>query len=87
MWPGPGTCLLLIEKGKIADALGLSRSLLEHYLLLMLMSRGRKYPKLGISSRRELRAALRDRRAPGQASSRSPPGAVSRGDLVHGELG
>jgi hypothetical protein len=36
------SCLLMIERRKIADSLGLSRSLLEHYLLLMLMCRGRK---------------------------------------------
>src|SRR5260370_37126768 len=37
------TCLLLIEKRKIADALGLCRSILENYMLLMLMCRGHKY--------------------------------------------
>ena len=37
------SCLFLIEKSKIADALGLCRALLEHYMLLMLMCRGRKY--------------------------------------------
>jgi hypothetical protein len=36
------TCLLLIKNGRIADALGLSRSLFENYLLLMLMCRGTK---------------------------------------------
>lgn len=40
------SCLLLIENGKIADALGLSRSLLENYLLFMLMCRGKKYFQL-----------------------------------------
>jgi hypothetical protein len=40
------SCLLLIENRKIADALGLSRSLFENYLLLMLMCRGTKYFKL-----------------------------------------
>ncbi|HZD02717.1 MAG TPA: hypothetical protein VFA46_21755 [Actinomycetes bacterium] len=40
------TILLLIDRHKIADALGLSRSLLEHYLLLILMCRGRKYFQL-----------------------------------------
>ncbi|OBE94324.1 hypothetical protein A5776_23390 [Mycolicibacterium elephantis] len=40
------SCLDLIDKRKVADALGLSRSLLEHYLLLMLLCRGRKYFKL-----------------------------------------
>lgn len=37
------TCLLLIEKQKIADALGLCRSLLENYMLLILMCRGHRY--------------------------------------------
>jgi hypothetical protein len=37
------TCLVLIEKERIADALGLCRSLLENYMLLMLMCRGHKY--------------------------------------------
>lgn len=37
------TCLLLIEQAKIADALGLCRSLLENYMLLMLMCRGHRY--------------------------------------------
>ncbi|MDX3486617.1 DUF5677 domain-containing protein [Streptomyces sp. ID05-18] len=40
------SCLLLIENGKVADSLGLSRSLLENYLLFMLMCRGRKYFQL-----------------------------------------
>jgi hypothetical protein len=40
------TCLQLIAAGKVADALGLCRSLLEHYLLLMLMCRGYKYFRL-----------------------------------------
>jgi hypothetical protein len=40
------TCLQLIEREKIADALGLCRSLLEHYLLLMLMCRGHKFFRL-----------------------------------------
>lgn len=40
------SCLLLIENGRIADALGLSRSLFENYLLLMLMCRGTKFFKL-----------------------------------------
>lgn len=40
------SCLLLIENRRIADSLGLSRSLLENYLLLMLMCRGRKYFQL-----------------------------------------
>lgn len=40
------TCLDLIERGKIADALGLSRVLLEHYLLFILMCRGHKLFRL-----------------------------------------
>ncbi|WP_435601421.1 hypothetical protein [Streptomyces sp. C10-9-1] len=40
------SCLTLIENRKIADSLGLSRSLLEHYLLFVLMCRGRKYFQL-----------------------------------------
>src|SRR5215212_4784711 len=40
------SCLYLVEKKKIADSLGLSRSLLENYLLLILMCRGRKYFQL-----------------------------------------
>jgi hypothetical protein len=40
------TCVELIERNKIADALGLCRSLLEHYLLFMLMCRGHKFFRL-----------------------------------------
>ena len=40
------TCLLLIEKEKIADALGLCRAILENYMLLMLMCRGHKLFRL-----------------------------------------
>jgi hypothetical protein len=40
------TCLLLVQAERVADALGLCRSLLEHYLLLMLRCRGRKFFKL-----------------------------------------
>lgn len=40
------SCLTLIENRKIADSLGLGRSLLEHYLLFMLMCRGHKYFQL-----------------------------------------
>lgn len=40
------TCLLLIEKEKIADALGLCRSILENYMLFMLMCRGHKLFRL-----------------------------------------
>src|SRR5260221_12411698 len=37
------TCLMLIEKERIADALVLCRSILENYMLLMLMCRGHRY--------------------------------------------
>lgn len=37
------SCLKLIEAGKVGDALGLCRSLLENYLLFMLICRGEKY--------------------------------------------
>jgi hypothetical protein len=40
------TCIQLIEAGKLAESLGLCRSILEHYLLLVLMCRGRKYFRL-----------------------------------------
>ncbi|MDH6217091.1 hypothetical protein [Streptomyces pseudovenezuelae] len=40
------SCLMLIENGKISDSLGLCRSLLEYYLLLTLMCRGRKLIKV-----------------------------------------
>jgi hypothetical protein len=40
------SCLLLIENNLVADALGLGRSLFEHYLLFILMCRGRKLFKL-----------------------------------------
>jgi hypothetical protein len=40
------SCLGLIERGNVGDALGLSRSLLENYLLFILMCRGRKFFKL-----------------------------------------
>lgn len=40
------SCLGLIENEKISDSLGLSRSLLENYLLLTLMCRGTKYFRL-----------------------------------------
>lgn len=40
------TCLQLIDQGKVADALGLCRSILENYLLFMLMCRGHKYFRL-----------------------------------------
>ncbi|MFJ8800970.1 hypothetical protein [Streptomyces sp. NPDC102487] len=47
------SCLLLIENEKVADSLGLSRSLLEHYLLFMLMCRGYKFFRI-----QDLSAAL-----------------------------
>lgn len=40
------SCLDLIAKDKIADSLGLSRAILENYLLLILMCRGRKFFRL-----------------------------------------
>ena len=40
------TCLDLIQRDKIADALGLCRALMENYLLFMLMCRGHKYFQL-----------------------------------------
>ncbi len=41
------TCRLLLENDKVADTLALNRSLLENYLLLILMCRGTKYIRLG----------------------------------------
>lgn len=46
------TCIDLIENRRIADALGLCRSLLENYLLLLLMCRGRKYFQLQDATRK-----------------------------------
>jgi len=40
------SCLLLIEHSKIADSLGLTRSLFENYPLFMLMCRGRNFIQL-----------------------------------------
>ncbi len=40
------SCLLLINNRRIGDSLGLSRSLFENYLLLMLMCRGSRFFKL-----------------------------------------
>ncbi|WP_156893738.1 hypothetical protein [Actinokineospora enzanensis] len=40
------SCLKLIEADRIGDALGLCRSLLEHYLLFILICRGDKYFKV-----------------------------------------
>lgn len=58
------SCLLLIEQDRIADTLGLSRSLLEHYLLLILMCRGRKFfqlEDLSSLSESEFKKRLRER--------------------------
>jgi hypothetical protein len=70
------SCLLLIENRRIADSLGLSRSLLENYLLFILMCRGRRLFKIQDSSslsEAEFKAKLtaeqeriRDLRANGQ---------------------
>ncbi|MFI8302793.1 hypothetical protein ACIF80_04950 [Streptomyces sp. NPDC085927] len=62
------SCLLLIENDKIADSLGLSRSLLEHYLLFLLMCRGNKYFQLAdLSGERltegQFKARLREEQA------------------------
>jgi hypothetical protein len=40
------SCLALIDAHHVGDALGLTRSLLEHYLLFILMCRGDKYFQL-----------------------------------------
>jgi hypothetical protein len=40
------SCLTLLESGKIGDALGLSRALLENYLLMILICRGPKHFQL-----------------------------------------
>jgi hypothetical protein len=40
------SCLQLIKLGRVADALGLCRSLLENYLLFILMCRGRRFFQL-----------------------------------------
>src|SRR3954447_11112002 len=37
------SCLDLITRGRVADALGLSRTVLENYLLFTLMCRGDKF--------------------------------------------
>lgn len=47
------TCLQFARLGKVADALGLCRSLLEHYLLFILMCRGRKYFRLDNSQQQK----------------------------------
>lgn len=41
------SCRILLGSGRIADTLGLNRSLLENYLLHILMCRGTKYIRLG----------------------------------------
>jgi hypothetical protein len=40
------SCLCLLDNEQVADALGLCRSLLEHYLLFILMCRGNQYFQL-----------------------------------------
>lgn len=40
------SCLILLERERVADSLGLSRTLLENYLLFMLMCRGYKFFQL-----------------------------------------
>lgn len=60
------SCLLLIEHRRLADALGLCRSLLENYLLLMLMCRGRKFFRLQSlegKTTAEIKKALGDEQA------------------------
>jgi hypothetical protein len=60
------SCLQLIGHTKIADALGLSRAILENYMLLMLMCRGRKYfriQNLESKSQAEFDRYLRDQQA------------------------
>lgn len=44
------SCLLLIEKSRIGDVLGLCRGLLENYLLFILMCRGTRYFRLSDGS-------------------------------------
>lgn len=41
------TLTLLIQSNRISDALGLSRSLLEHALLLRLLTKGNRYFQVG----------------------------------------
>lgn len=50
------SCLLLLQEGKIADALGLCRVLLENYLLMILVCRGRKYFRLQDASDMDTKA-------------------------------
>lgn len=60
------SCLLLIENSLVADALGLGRSLFEHYLLFILMCRGRKLIKLedlSDLSGAQFKAKLKERQA------------------------
>lgn len=60
------SCLSLIAIDKIADSLGLSRVLLENYLLLILMCRGRKYfqlQSLESKSSEEFRLYLEEQQA------------------------
>lgn len=41
------SCKLLIDSDKVADSLALNRSLMENYLIFILMCRGNKYIRLG----------------------------------------
>ncbi|MBR7825767.1 hypothetical protein KDK95_05565 [Actinospica sp. MGRD01-02] len=80
------SCLLLVENKLVADALGLSRSLFEHYLLFILMCRGRKLIKLEDLSSSGLTAAqfkakLRERQdevAQARAAGRAVPLSVEQ---------
>jgi hypothetical protein len=64
------SCLLLTKSHRVADALGLCRSLLEHYLLLMLMCRGDRFFQLqdltGLSQE-EFRSRLKEQVAAWEA--------------------
>ncbi|TWE29781.1 hypothetical protein [Prauserella muralis] len=72
------TCILLAEKEKVAEALALARSLLEHYLLLILICRGYKYFKLQDKSNlsdgefkaflQDMQGALREKSTSGEHS-------------------
>ncbi len=60
------SCLLLLENGRVGDALGLCRSLLENHLLFMLMCRGTKLFRLQDLSggtEAEFKKALAEKRA------------------------
>lgn len=47
------SCRILLENERVADVLGLNRSLLENYLLFILMCRGKKYFRLRAVKRSE----------------------------------